>query len=122
MTGAFRNYLMAQLPGWGLAAFVVWALHGLVGLRLWLAFLLLAVWVVKDLVLFPVMRRFYEPQPAARRIVGETGTAITAISPDGLVRIRAELWQARADEQIAAGTPVRVLDIEGLTLLVTGRQ
>jgi membrane protein implicated in regulation of membrane protease activity len=97
-------------------------LHSLVGLRLWLAFLLFAVWVVKDLLLFPVMRRFYQPQPAAQRIVGQTGTTITAVSPSGLVRVGGELWQARADEQIAAGTPIRVLDIEGLTLLVTSHQ
>ena len=122
MTGVFGNYLLAQLPGWVMAALVVWALDHLVGLPLWLSLALLAAWVVKDLLLFPLMWRFYQPQPAARRIVGETGTAITAISPHGLVRIRAELWQARADEQISAGAAVRVLDIEGLTLLVTSHQ
>lgn len=118
MSGAFRSYVASQVPGWLLALLVAWALNRWAGLPGWLVVLLYAAWVVKDLLLFPSMRRFYRSEPSARRIVGEKGTAVSTLAPDGFVRVQGELWQARGDGVITEGTPVRVRDIQGLILLV----
>jgi membrane-bound serine protease (ClpP class) len=48
----------------------------------------------------------------------ETGVVRTAIAPVGKVFIHGELWNARAEQEIAAGTKVRVVGIDGMTLHV----
>jgi len=49
-------------------------------------------------------------------MIGLTGTAQTAIAPEGTVFVRGELWRARSNMNIARGETVRVLGIAGLTL------
>jgi membrane-bound serine protease (ClpP class) len=53
-------------------------------------------------------------------MVGETGRATASLDPDGMVRVRHALWQARTNRAtpIAAGEPVRVVGVEGLVLQV----
>ncbi len=55
----------------------------------------------------------------AEGLVGATGTSRTPLDPEGMVVIHGELWKARTDAgPIAAGTRVRVVAVEGLTLHV----
>ncbi len=52
---------------------------------------------------------------------GEVGVVIAPVVPDtlrGKVRVRSEVWSARANIPIAAGTRVRVLGGEGVSILV----
>jgi membrane-bound serine protease (ClpP class) len=51
-------------------------------------------------------------------MIGLEGVAQTDLAPSGQVLIRGEIWQARAGTPIPAGTRVRVLKLEGLTLTV----
>jgi membrane protein implicated in regulation of membrane protease activity len=53
-------------------------------------------------------------------LVGMTGEVWIAIEPFsiGSVRIEGELWQARSKEILPAGTLVRVLRQDGITLTV----
>jgi membrane-bound serine protease (ClpP class) len=50
-------------------------------------------------------------------LVGETGTAVTDVGPTGgKVQVHGEYWNARSGTPLAAGTPVRVRTVDGLTL------
>jgi membrane-bound serine protease (ClpP class) len=58
-------------------------------------------------------------------LVGERATVIDALSPDGRVRILGENWAARlatpfneAGREVEAGSEVRVVRVDGLTLVV----
>jgi membrane-bound serine protease (ClpP class) len=51
-------------------------------------------------------------------LVGSLGEARTEIAPSGSAQIAGELWSVRSDVPIPAGTPVRVLGRDGLTLVV----
>jgi membrane-bound serine protease (ClpP class) len=51
-------------------------------------------------------------------MIGETGSALTALEPGGKVFVRGEYWDAVATRPVAAGTPVRVTGIEKLRLTV----
>ncbi|MCS7179327.1 MAG: NfeD family protein [Anaerolineae bacterium] len=51
-------------------------------------------------------------------LVGAEGVATTPIDPTGTVQVRSELWTAVADTPIPAGTPVRVVAVEGLRVHV----
>lgn len=52
-------------------------------------------------------------------LLGAEGVATTPIDPTGTVQVRSELWTAVADAPIPAGTPVRVVAVEGLRVRVT---
>jgi membrane-bound serine protease (ClpP class) len=52
------------------------------------------------------------------QMVGSVGVAKTDLDLSGKVFVRGELWDARAKQQIARGTRVRVQEVEGLTLVV----
>jgi membrane-bound serine protease (ClpP class) len=53
-------------------------------------------------------------------LVGEIGVARGPLEPDGQVSVHGELWRAVADRPIADGTPVTIVDVQGLTLRVVG--
>ena len=54
----------------------------------------------------------------ASGMMDEVGTAITDLAPKGKVFAHGEYWNAVADGTIAAGTPVKVVALEGLKLRV----
>ncbi|MEB2345049.1 MAG: hypothetical protein OZ948_09920 [Deltaproteobacteria bacterium] len=120
--GTLRRYLLLQAPGWLLAAVILalamrwwalplpWALAGM------------AAWLAKDALLYPVVRRAYEPDGRAPHgPIGESGVADTVIDDEGWVRIGPERWRARraaGTAPIAAGEPVRVRRLRGHELEV----
>jgi membrane-bound serine protease (ClpP class) len=54
----------------------------------------------------------------AQGLVGETGVAQTALSPQGKVFVHGELWDAIASAPLPVGQLVIVRQIDGLTLQV----
>lgn len=54
----------------------------------------------------------------AEGMVGSEGVVIREIRSEGTVRVRGELWTARARAPIPAGEAVRVVGLDGLRLLV----
>jgi membrane protein implicated in regulation of membrane protease activity len=119
--GAPLRYLAAALPGWFVASVIAYGLHAWAGVSMWIAFLLPGLRVAVDVIMYPSRRRYYESEPPSRWLVGEPGIAVTPLQPDGLVRVRGEIWRAR----VAAGSPaiakasgIRVCGIEGLRVIV----
>jgi membrane-bound serine protease (ClpP class) len=58
------------------------------------------------------------PQLGAEALVGATGTAYEALTPQGHIKLQGEIWRAVADRAVPDGAPVRVVAVEGLTLRV----
>jgi membrane-bound ClpP family serine protease len=114
----FWTYVVAQLASWSITGLAVFVLYRLEMLRGWMAAALLGVLILKDLLLFPHMRKYYRPVASERRIVGRSGTALMPIAPRGFIRVDGELWQAYSDRPISEGARVRVDDVEGLLLYV----
>ena len=58
------------------------------------------------------------PVTGKEGLIGVEGEARDPLSPDtiGYVRVRGELWRARSRAMVAPGTPIRVLQVNGLTL------
>lgn len=121
--GTLRRYLLLQIPGWAIVTCLLaaavrwwelpvpWALAGLVA------------WLAKDAVLYPIVRRAYEPDGfAPHGPIGEHGIAETAVDDEGWVRVGPERWRARrapGASPIAPGAPVRVVRLRGHELDVT---
>ena len=64
--------------------------------------------------------RFSTPTIGREWMVGEVGTALGAVAPDGVVSVRDAPWRARTSRvtPIEAGQEVRVVSIAGLVLEV----
>lgn len=55
-------------------------------------------------------------------LIGQTGEAKTRIHDEGSVQVAGELWSARSDKVIAAGSSIRVVRREGFVLIVKKNQ
>jgi membrane protein implicated in regulation of membrane protease activity len=117
------KYILFQLPELAVVCVLAIGARSWVGLPDWAAAGIIALWVIKDAVLFPFVRIAYQPGSSggAAGMVGARGTAQEALQPSGYVRISAELWRA----ELRSGTPpvergdrVRVTGVDGLTLMV----
>jgi membrane-bound serine protease (ClpP class) len=66
--------------------------------------------------------RSWKQTTGKEQLIGSEGEATQAIgaadSPKGMVRVHGELWRAAAGQLISAGTRVRVVRVDGLTLYV----
>ena len=67
-----------------------------------------------------VRTRFSTPTIGRESMVGEMGLALADVSPEGTVEIKGAQWRARTNRAtpIPAGSPVRVVSIDGLLLEV----
>lgn len=91
------------------------------------AFTILALWIVKDVLLYPLLRRAYEgsDEIEAARWRGRVGRAEEDLTPCGFVLVAGERWRAEAvggEPFIRAGERVRVEAIDGLRLTVRRAQ
>jgi membrane protein implicated in regulation of membrane protease activity len=122
-SSVLAKYLLFQTPGWILASFVLLYLVRRWDLSPWLASLLLALWLIKDLALYPLLRKSYAGgrRDPGEHLVGALGTARERLDPVGYVRVGAELWRAAVSNEhapIESGASVRVKSVRGLTLEV----
>ena len=74
------------------------------------------VWVMPVV----IRSRFSTPTVGREWMIGETGEAIEAIDPDGIIKVRGTLWRARTRRAvtIAPGEKAVVEELLGLTLMV----
>jgi membrane-bound serine protease (ClpP class) len=52
------------------------------------------------------------------KLIGSTGRTKTEVSESGSVQVASELWSARSEKSIPAGSRIRVVGREGFTLVV----
>jgi len=62
------------------------------------------------------------PAVGVETLIGRTATVTGACRPRGQVRVAGELWQARCGAGADVGDEVRVIDVEGLELVVEPRE
>jgi membrane-bound serine protease (ClpP class) len=55
-------------------------------------------------------------QTGVENLVGATGEVSEGLTPTGHIRVLGELWQARSSSELPAGSRVRVVAVDGLTL------
>ena len=119
----FIKYLILQIPGWLFLGMFLLVFRSRLGLPGWALGGLVGAWVLKDLLLYPVLRRAYEgdTRMGAERLVGSEGHVVKPLRPVGYIRVRGELWRAEtrgSDRPIPKASRVRVVGARGLTLKV----
>jgi membrane-bound serine protease (ClpP class) len=58
------------------------------------------------------------PLQDLQNLIGQAGQAKTEILDGGSVQVNSELWSARSEQSIPAGSRIRVVNREGFTLIV----
>jgi membrane-bound ClpP family serine protease len=117
------KYILLQLPVIVLLPMILLIIRHWVDIPVWLIWGLVALLVIKDIIMFPIVWRAYEQSHPGdpTSIIGMRGIAKDRLAPTGYIRVHGELWQAEARgdaSPIEKGKGVRVVGIEGLTLLV----
>ncbi len=92
-----------------------------VELGVWVMAVIMAVWLVIGTWLFIFTTRALKKQAPVGlpSMVGSRGKAAGRLAPDGMVKIRGELWGAHAETgEIESGEIISVIGEDGLKLLV----
>jgi membrane-bound serine protease (ClpP class) len=100
------------LTGIALALFVVpeaWRIPTVIGFAV--------LEVVETTVTWQISRRG-TPKVGPETLIGAVGRVVTDCRPDGSIRVRGEIWQARCATGASVGQRVRIMGRERLTLLV----
>jgi membrane protein implicated in regulation of membrane protease activity len=117
------RYTLLQLPAIVLLILMLILVQRWVNLPAWFTWGLIAFWIAKDIVLFPLTWRAYDlsHKGSADWMIGLRGIAENRLAPSGYVLLRGELWQAEVEQNsapIEKGESVRIYGNRGLTLLV----
>jgi membrane-bound serine protease (ClpP class) len=118
------KYTLLQIPGWLIFALLLVAVNYWLAVPLWLMIVLWVLWVVKDFLLYPLVRSAYEAEvrTGSEQLIGEHGIVCERLTPKGYVFVRGELWRAvpaSHEQPLEPGTRIRVTAADGLTLTVT---
>lgn len=118
------KYWAIQVPATAIVILVLFALEDGLGWPRWIIWTIVAVWVAKDAILYPLTWRSYDPgYPTALPygMEGAKGMALERIDPSGRVRVSGEIWRAELAQGarcVDEGGAVRVKARRGLTLMV----
>jgi membrane protein implicated in regulation of membrane protease activity len=77
-----------------------------------------AIGEVAEIVWGRRLARRWRPKTGPEAMIGQTAVVVEACRPNGRVRVRSELWEARCEAGADADETVRIESLEGLTLTV----
>ena len=117
------KYALLQLPGIALALIGLLLIDHWWSLTPGLFWSLLGLWVLKDALLYPLLKPAYEGEPhqTGKGLVGALAITREPLDPEGYVELRGELWLACLEKKegvLPAGQEVRIIKLSGLQLLV----
>ena len=121
------KYALLEIPSLALLIVILLLIRGWIGMPGWLFWGIVVLWVVKDVAMFPLVRKTYDPgapHPAGN-LLGARGVARERLAPKGYIEVRGELWLAQlppGEAPVEPGQPVRVRDRRGLVLLVQAEE
>jgi len=121
------RYTLLQLPGTLLLLLVVLGIRRWWDFPVWAAVVAVAMWVAKDVLLYPFIWRAYDWDRMSDNftMLQRVGTVVERLDPSGYVRVRGELWKATVEDDAAAlepGREVTVIRVDGLRLIVRARR
>jgi membrane protein implicated in regulation of membrane protease activity len=117
------RYFLLQLPGQFSLVLLLFIFRRWVDIPGYLMWVLPVLWVVKDIVLFPFLWRYYatDKHPDPSRMIGRKGVALRRLAPDGHVHVQGERWRASIAEgrpPVEKGEFICVEAVDGLRLTV----
>ncbi|MGQ9646880.1 MAG: NfeD family protein [Thermodesulfobacteriota bacterium] len=122
-TRVFVRYALFQIPALVQLILILILIRQWVNLPGWFFWGAIAVWLAKDVILFPFVWRAYDRDrfKELHSLVGIEGIVEERLAPTGYIRVHGELWQAETigpETCIERGERVRIRGIKGLRLQV----
>jgi membrane-bound ClpP family serine protease len=117
------KYALFQLPEIAVLVVVLFVLENWGIIPKWSVYAIIAAWIAKDALLYPFVWKAYDFEGGeyANSMIGKIGYVKDGLAPSGMISVRGELWKARVamgESTIEKGRYVRIVAIEGLTLVV----
>jgi len=118
------RYALLQVPEAALLILILCVIDGwVVDLPSWVFWSAIGIWVAKDVAIYPLVWRSYNPAQSdnVMPLCGAKGIAKERLAPSGYIRVRGALWKARLmtdSPPVDEGDAVRVSERQGMTLLV----
>ncbi len=117
------KYALLQIPGALLVYLALFLLQRWLHFSGWIVWGGLALWLVKDAIVYPLVRKAFLPhlEEEGNPLIGSRGFARERLDPGGYILVRGELWRAELPQgspPVEKGEAVRVRRMRGLTLLV----
>jgi membrane-bound serine protease (ClpP class) len=105
-----------------IAAIIVWGLPRLdIHLPLGVLIAIMAVWAANSIIFYRIGSRALRRRPVSGlgSVVSDTGKVVNPLKPDGVIKIKGELWEAKSvNGHIGAGEDVVVVEQDGLKVTV----
>ena len=114
------RYSLIQIPGIVTLLGMLFLVRQWVDLPGWTLWLILSIWVLKDIILFFFTWRAYDREHR-ESIIGKHGIVLDRLDPEGYILVHGEQWRAEVkdeDQPIEKGQKVLIYDRKGLKLLV----
>jgi membrane protein implicated in regulation of membrane protease activity len=117
------RYALFQLPDLFILILILFILRYFLRIPGYAIGAAIAFWILKDIVLYPFVGRFYDPdfQKDWFSMVGKKGIVKKSLKPKRKILVKGELWLAEVlekDMTINTGETVVIQGIKGLNLLV----
>ena len=117
------KYASLHLAELALLSVALLVINDFINIPTWLTVTILALWILKDIVLFTKVWRAYafDDNNPMMKLIGLEATVIFSLDPVGYVRARGELWKAEVRNPLypaKKGDRTTVIDIKGMTLIV----
>ena len=117
------KYLMLHLTELAIVVGVLIVVRHFMSIPSWLTITILALWILKDIAMFPKVWRAYAANNNSpmRQFIGLEAIVMDSLDPVGYVRVRGELWKAEMRNHRDAakrGDRTKVVDTKGMTLIV----
>ena len=117
------RYSLFQIPSLVVITLVVFLIDQWYELSFLIKISAIFGWIVKDIILFPFVKRAYsiKERDKSKMLLNEKGIAVETINPKGYVRINGELWKAELsniNDPIFKNDPIEITEICGLKLKV----
>ena len=116
----FIKFLLIIIDDVLIGVFVIFLLFYF-GVNIWLSVILIIILVV--ILIFAIyvfLPQLKKPITGVEGMIGKTGVVVEGLNPNGMVRIRGELWNAESinNKIIGRGEKIVVEKINDLNLLV----
>ena len=116
------RYTLLQIPGIAFLAAVMWWLVGGGWLPSSTAVWILGLWLLKDILLYPLYRPALQTQVpvGTAALVGRKARVTRELNPQGQILVRGEHWSAIEcrGEKVGEGQTVQVVGARGMILMV----
>jgi len=117
------KYMLLQIPETAVIIIVLVILIKFSSISVWLAICLAALWIIKDIIMFPLLWPSYGGTNIKdwHSLIGKEGIVTERCDPQGYVVVHGESWKAQVQDQLSPvdkGSRIQVTGSKGLILYV----